>query len=52
MKMKAPNAAKMSKPPSKAPMVGKMKMHPDHAHVAKVASALHGSDPGWGQHKR
>lgn len=21
------------------------KMHPDHAHVGKVSSALHGSDP-------
>lgn len=51
MKMKAPNAAKSSKPPSKAPQ-DSMKMHPHHAHVAKVAKALHGSDPGFGQHKR
>lgn len=50
--MKAPNAAKMSKPPKAAPEVGKMKMHPNHMHVQKVSNALHGSDPGWGQHKR
>jgi hypothetical protein len=46
--MKAQNAPEKSKPPASAKLPAKAKhggMHPHHAHVAKVDSALHGSDP-------